>query len=881
VSVTKCSSKHASGEQTSFGPLLKRYRRAAGLSQRALAGRAQLSAREISDLERGIHHAPRNETVQQLSAALGLEPEEHAAFEVAARRQRRAPSGDAVPTVTARPGDSFRRASSLLPAQATPLLGRGEELETIRQWLVGEHVRLLTVTGPAGVGKTRLALEAGAQIADRFPDGVTLVDLAPVRDPNLVLPTLAHRLGIVDKGRRPVLERLAEYLRERTLLLILDNFEQVLPAAGQLVELLATCPGITLLVTSRVPLRLRWEQTLRLRPLAVPDLTALPVRDQLATVPAVALFLARVHRINSDLVLTDDNARVIAALCVRLDGLPLALELAAARTRLLSPQMLLERLEQRFALLRWEAADLPARQHTLGAAIGGSYDLLSAEEQWLFRQLGVFVDGFNLEAAEAIVAQIGAHEIDVLKGLASLVDKSLVQVEGQGAEQVRYTMLESIREYACGQLEEHGEREATERVHATYFLELAERADPRLRMRDQRTWFFRLEQEHDSFRTALRWLLDHHEPQAALHLAGALGFFWMSRGYGAEGWRWLEEALSKAPDADPAIRTRALLQAAGILMWQGDLDRARPVLEDAWGLAQQRRDRSDIAQSLTYLGAHAILAGEWAPGTRLLQEALSHWKDLGDRFYVGSTLFYLGLASLMQGEFASSESLQSEALAQWHAVGEMHTSGFVRFYLALAVRQLGDLPRAVRLVQDGVRVSMTFQDRWHLCLGVNAALLLVSDRTEPQRQARLLGAGDALRQATGFTLRAWERFSDQRLAGLREQLEQEGWGAAYQEGRSRSFEDVATLTLAMLDDFANTLAHPKSPAEPQPHESLLSERELEVLRLVAEGLTSKAIGRHLFLSPSTVNYHLSSIFRKLGAETRAQAVAMAARRGFL
>ena len=296
-------------------------------------------------------------------------------------------------------------------------------------------------------------------------------------------------------------------------------------------------------------------------------------------------------------------------------------------------------------------------------------------------------------------------------------------------------------------------------------------------------------------------------------------------------------------------------------------------------MAQQRHDRSDLAHSLTCLGAHALLAGEWTQGIRLLQEALSHWEDLSDRFYIGSTLFYLGLASLMQGESASSESLQSEALAQWHAVGEMHTSGLAQFYLALAVRQLGDLPRAVRLVQDGVWVSMTFQDRWHLCLGVNAALLLISDRAEPEKRARLLGAGDALRQATGFTLRVWERFSDQRLAGLREQLEQEGWGAAYQEGRSLSFGDAATLTLAMLDDFAQTLAHPETPEEHLPPESLLSRRELEVLRLVADGLSSKAVGQRLFISASTVNYHLSSIFRKLGVESRAQAVA--ARHGLL
>jgi DNA-binding CsgD family transcriptional regulator/tetratricopeptide (TPR) repeat protein len=305
------------------------------------------------------------------------------------------------------------------------------------------------------------------------------------------------------------------------------------------------------------------------------------------------------------------------------------------------------------------------------------------------------------------------------------------------------------------------------------------------------------------------------------------------------------------------------------------------VLDEAHALAQQRGDRLDIAQCLTYLGAYAAYAGEWTESVRLLQDALSHWEELGDPFQIGYTLFYLGTTAFLQGDYEEAASLQSAAVACYDSIGDARSSHSVQFYLALAVRKLGDIPRAVNLVQAGLQVSMTFQDHWLLGLGVQAALVLIGDTADPERCARLLGAADALRQATGFTPSAWERLSGQSILSLREQLEQEGFRAAYREGRSLSFEDTVSLARAMLEDFSQTFASPASAEEHQPRPGVLSPRELEVLRLVADGLSDKQIARELAVGERTARRHVTSIFNKLGADNRPQAVALAFRRGLV
>ncbi len=497
----------ANGQTVPFGALLKRYQAAAQLTQKQLAASARLSPDTIAALERGKRHTLREAAIQRLAAGLGLTGAERAALLAAA--QSSTPGAWTWATLR------LPLPALLTATQPTPLIDRAGEAEVIRQCLGDEGARLLTLTGPAGVGKTRLALAAAAQVADRFPDGVTLVDLARIRDSQLVLSTMARALGLTDAGPSPLPQRLQAHLCERATLLLLDNFEQVLPAAAQLADLLAACPRLTLLVTSRIPLQLRWERTLRVPPLPVPNLgAALPPPDELAQVPSVALFVERAQAHRADFVLTAAQAPLVAQLVAQLDGLPLALELAAARLDALSLPQIARRLEDRLRLLRWEAPDLPERQRSLEAALDWSYDLLGDDEQRLFRGLGVFMCRVSLDAIAAVGASAGnegggADEERALDGMTSLAEKSLVlpgrQDEDDDDPEPVFSMLETVREYAREQLTRLGELPDARARHAHYFLALAERADPQLRGRDQHAWYLRLEREHDNLQAALRW----------------------------------------------------------------------------------------------------------------------------------------------------------------------------------------------------------------------------------------------------------------------------------------------------------------------------------------------------------------------------------------
>ncbi|HEX6507000.1 MAG TPA: LuxR C-terminal-related transcriptional regulator [Chloroflexota bacterium] len=773
-------------------------------------------------------------------------------------------------------------AFSFPQAQPTPLLGRVVELETIVQRLTQEQVRLLSLTGPGGVGKTRLALEARDRLAGQFPDGVTVVDLAPIRDADLVLPTIAHALGILDWGTRPLPERLEEYLSDRELLLILDTFEQVLPAAEQLPKLLSAAPGLRMLVTSRVPLRLRWEQSLRIFPLEVPALdSSLPI-DELVQVPSIALFVDRARAQHADFVPTEQEAPLLIHLTRQLDGLPLALELAAGQMNVLPLAVIASHLEQRVHTLHWDAHDLPDRQRSLQTVIGWSYELLTETEQRLFRHLGVFVGRVSLNAIDTVTGNADADR--TLEGIAALAEKSLV-LPGQlrdGEPEPAFELLDTIRHYACEQLDARGELEAAGQAHAQYFLSLAEQADPQLMWRGQVGWCRRLEAEHDNLRVALRWLLDHNSPESALSMAGALGRFWWLQGYHSEGLHWLEEALREAPDAPPTMRTKALLGAGLLLFWIGDFARSKSVLEEALAIAQKGDDRVGIAQALTYLGAGATTVKAWTESRRWFQEALPRTEELHDDYQMGLTLGYFAYLPFMQGNYQESASLFSASRSRLQAIGELVDTIIVQFYLAVALHKLGDVGRATRLVQEGLERSRDLQDRWLLSLGVEATLSLVVDRADAARRARLLGAGDTLVQATGAMYGTFTRAPGQNMAVHRAQLEQEGLGVAYRQGRSMPFGEVVTLAQELLEEFAVTLKHPeKAVSEPRTPQHLLSPREHEVLRLVAEGLTSKQIGQQLFLSHRTVDHHVTSIFNKLGVDTRAQAVAVATRDGLL
>jgi predicted ATPase/DNA-binding CsgD family transcriptional regulator len=744
-------------------------------------------------------------------------------------------------------------------------------------------VRLLTLTGPAGVGKTRLAIEVGRRMSGEFAQGVAFVDLSPIRDPTLVPPALAAGVGLQDVESPRLLERLFAYLRARRSLIILDNFEQLLSAAGWLADLLADCPSVTLLVTSRETLRLRWEQTYRVQPLDLPDPDNLPPVEDLARVPAVALFLDRARAIDREFVLGGENARAVAELCAHLDGLPLAIELAAARTSLLSPRMILDRLGQRLSLLRWEARDLPARQQTLRSAIGWSYDLLDEQEQALFRRLGVFTAGFTMDAAQAVTSASGEQGVHqpapegVLDGLGSLVDKSLILVEGRNAQEIRYRLLESVREYALEELEVWGETEPARRAHALHFLDLAERAEPELIRRGQRAWFLRLEQDHDNLRAALRWFSSHGEYVLALRLAVALGYFWWVRGYYSEGRRFLEELVGRAPGGSTAARTRALAFSwlGVLLLFQGEMRRARTVLDGALAVARSADDPRSVTVSLLCLGLHAKVRGEWKKSTPLLEEALARSRRAGDAWGTARALHDLAITALYARDYARAERLLEEARAGYLRIGDERSIAEALLWLGMAVQKRGETSRAAALVRQALVINRRLQDRRLFTVGADAVLWLVGDTAAPEEVTRLIGMNEALRQVMGFARGVWEQtlFAPV-VAALSARLGEESVALARTEGYTLSLEQMAELSLDVLDEASEAGVRRAEPSGGSRH-GVLSPRELEVLSLVAEGFSNREIAGRLFITERTVRYHLTSIFGKLGADNRTRAVALA------
>jgi non-specific serine/threonine protein kinase len=747
--------------------------------------------------------------------------------------------------------------------------------------VLADEVRLLTLTGPAGVGKTRLALEIGHDLRSHFTHGVVFVDLTPVRDPDDVLPAVGDELGFRDLDRQLLLQRLRAYLADLELLLILDNLEHVLPAAPVLAELPVAAPRVTLLTTSREALHLRWEHVFHVLPLMLPDPRHSPPLKEFSQIPSVALFLQRARAINPAFALTEDTARAVAELCVHLDGLPLAIELAAARTALLSPQMILERLGQRLSLLRWAAQDLPARQQTLRAAIAWSYDLLSPEEQTLFRRLGVFAGGFSLAAAEAIAASLG---LDAIEELATLVDKSLIQVQGKDPDDNRYVFLESMREYALARLAEAGELKEAGRIHARYYLDLAERAETELTGREQRVWFGRLEWAHENLRTALRWLLDHEEPELALRLATALGYFWEARGYMAEGRLQLEEALARAPAADPHLRARALSRLGGLLAWvSSDVEHPTAVLTVALDLARSIQDPSTIARSLSYLGVLGLLTTEWDQSRRHLEESLSYWHEAQHAWGVAYTRLYLGALEFRQEHYQEAMRHLEESLAQYTELGDESARGLALIWLVNCTSEQRDVPGAVAYLQELLELSIQAHDRRLLYLCGAGIASLLRDHGDPQQLAQLLGATRQVREMMGIDrgkIFYTSVVMSTAATSLQARLGQDAFDVALAEGRSLSFGGMATLIQELLDRAIQDGATEEAVKDTKPS-SLLSPREQEVLRLVAEGRSNRQIGDELFIAPTTAKYHLTSIFNKLGVDTRAQAVAVAAKRGLL
>lgn len=804
-------------EGATFGALLRRFRRDAELTQEELAERAALSIRGIGYLERDSSHAPYQATVLQLAEALQLSPVDRAALMHAARQ----------------PPLRSLRLPALVPRPPTPLVGRIQELREIEGLLGQPVVRLLTLLGPGGVGKTRLALEVAAQCQERFTGGVTIVSCAALGDPKMVLPTIAHVLGLREAAGRPVIEHLVAYLHEKRLLLLLDNLEHLLPSASSLAQVLAACPQLRLLVTSRAPLRIQGEHEYPVEPLATPHPRHAPPAYALLEYPAIALFVQRATAVRPHFRLDEANAVKVAEICYRLDGLPLALELAAARIKLFPPHALLDRLDQPLPLLTGGATDQPLRQQTLRNTIDWSYSALRAEEQSLFTRLSVFAGGCTFEAAEAVCTPDG--EFDLLEGLAALVDQSLVRTEEQPDGAARFVMLETIREFALEELGKGDEGERVRELHARYYLALAEEANPRLRGQEQTLWLTRLEREHDNLRAALVQLDRDPANGLALRLAGNLAQFWRLRGHLSEGSNWLDHLLRDG-GAHPLFRAKAL-QGAGVLAHQhAEYERAHSLLTESVDVFRSLDDSQGMAYGLRDIAYIANDRGDYDQSANLYSEALMLFRETGDEAGIAQTLSDLACVRLNEEQLELANSLFTESLALNRALGDTRGVSITLLNLGALAERQGDYVRAMRLLTESLDLRRELGDEAGIALGLlnlaeatwlhgddrRAGTLLFDSLSRSQqlgnrriavycivtlaamtaaqgdarRAARLWGAGEGLCESTGMTVPPPVlAHYEQPIALARATLGESTWNVIREAGRTMTLEHAVRFAL--------------------------------------------------------------------------------------
>ncbi|HJT57965.1 MAG TPA: tetratricopeptide repeat protein [Ktedonobacteraceae bacterium] len=875
----------------------------------------------------------------------------------------------------------------------TPLLGREQELAQLTTLLHQPEVRLLSLTGPGGVGKTRLAISAARALQDDFADGVCFFPLAAINDPDFVMPTIAQALGLRETGARSPLEQLQAALEEQSLLMLLDNFEQVLLAAPELSELLAACPRLRLLVTSRATLRVQGEHEFAVSPLPLPDLKYPLAHEALLQNAAITLFIQRAQAIKPGFQVTEANVRSIAEVCVRLDGLPLALELAAARTRLLSPQALLARLSRRLEVLTGGARTLPERQQTLRATIAWSYNLLASHEQRLFRYLSVFAGGCTLDAAEAIARAAGLASSMILDGVSALLENHLLRQQEQPDGESRLFMLETIREFGLECLESCGELETARITHAAYFLSFVEQAEPHLKGGQQLTWQSHLEREQENMRSALQGLIERDEAELALRFFAALAHYWIMRGYENEGRHWLG-AVSTLLHAAPhtASQARALVAAAELASALGDNLSARSLTEESIALARMQGDKVCLAYALNQAALARYNLGDPGAGQRLLEESIALAREVQDRWLLasssillGTLLFYqsqaaeacvqyeqgvtlfrtladkhtlskaldwlaycrawmgevekaktlwqealtvarevgnqpritsilrqLGYVALAQGDLVQADRFLKESLVLSQEIGDKRNILALLGYLALLFQLRGDLAQAIALAEEDLSISRETGHTWDI---MEALLLLgrieqaqgnlerasvlfqeglsLAQQTgykeitgrylfglgslavaeqQPRRAAHLLGAAEGLLDTSNImdfdptTRLSYERDT----AFLRAHFGEQAYAALQAEGRAMPLQDLLTWHEGTASPAAS---HPPASAQ-QPSSSTpagLTRRELEVLRLLAEGLSNNQIAERLVISPRTVDNHLVSIYSKLHVSSRTAA----------
>lgn len=771
-------------EQT-FAARLKQQRKALDLTQADLARLVGCAVITLQKIEAG-RRRPSKQMAELLAQHLAIAPDTRDSFLRGARAE---------PTVvrSTRPQQAGPVSPLHVPVPLTPLIGRATEVAALWRYLTRPEIRLMTLLGPPGVGKTRLSIQVASALAEQFPAGVWFIALAAVREPDLVVPAIARALGLKEAGTQPLAERLQTALGNKRVLLVLDNLEQVVAAAPQITALLAACGQIKVLITSRVPLHAYGEHEYLVEPFAIPDWHADATPERLIEFDAVRLFIARVQAFKPQFALTVDTGPAIAEVCARLSGLPLAIELAAARIRQFTPSALVAQARGAglFPLLSAGPRDLPARQQTLHNAITWSYNLLEPAQQRLFRQLGVFVGGWTHAAAMAVCS---SASVDALNALA---DHQLIRQELAAQHGARGAMLEMMRVYALAELTAQYEGQALGQAHATYFLQLAEAVDEE----SEPAWLIQLEQEHDNLRAALRWALAYDAHATGLRLCAALQSFWEAHGHWSEGRQRTELMLAAAADAAPRQRMQALHCIAEFAWKQGDYVQAGRSFTEALTLAEAVQDKGAMAHASMLLGKIALDQGNHAAAAEFLHNSVALCQALGDAAL--APRMHLGELALMIGAYAQARQILEEVLALYAATGELFMTAATLRWLGEALLAAGDHQGARALLREGVARSRATGHQRVLVFTLTVFAEALVRGPQPYAAAvcaaaQIWGAVEVVREDVGmFVPSANQARFDQAIAYARAQISAEAWAVAWEQGRALSLEQASALALGL------------------------------------------------------------------------------------